>query len=57
MTNIIDDYNGKKDDFGKEGAIPIDEELSKKGLNVGSFDPLKKRIDRIFRAIGDINAH
>ena len=46
----------RKDDFGKK-EIPIDEELLKKGLTLASFDPLKKRIDRIFRAIGDINAH
>ena len=54
---MLDDYTGgKKDDFGKE-PIPVDEDLQKKGLTVASFDPLKKRIDRIFRAIGDINAH
>ena len=37
--------------------MPLDEELAKKGLTVASFEPLRKRIDRIFRAIGDINAH
>ena len=50
------DDSKSKDDFGRD-SIPIDEELAKKGLTNASFDPLRKRIDRIFRAIGDINAH
>ena len=37
--------------------IPIDEDLKKKGLTVASFEPLRKRVERINRAIGDIYAH
>ena len=56
---MVDDADTRKDDFGSDQAkeIPIDQAMKDKGLSVASFAPLKKRIDRIFRAIGDITAH